>query len=214
MATRKVQKLIYNTVIICLLAVALIYVCSRFVHPGVEYTDNAQVKQHITPVNTRVQGFIKQICFEEYQPIHKGDTLVIIEDAEFKLRLAQAEADLPRFSLPPEANPAHPDGQSRRCTARGRPPLPVPQAPPAYRHVSPYTAAEYGVPCRPASLLPVPVHGHNTSSLPRYHADQPAEPPNKSLLFLSSSLRFKLFAGAVTGVPANSPIFVMLGLYP
>lgn len=94
MATRKVQKLIYNTVIICLLAVALIYVCSRFVHPGVEYTDNAQVKQHITPVNTRVQGFIKQICFEEYQPIHKGDTLVIIEDAEFKLRLAQAEADL------------------------------------------------------------------------------------------------------------------------
>lgn len=94
MATRKVQKLIYNTVIICLLAVALIYVCSRFVHPGVEYTDNAQVKQHITPVNTRVQGFIKQICFEEYQPVHKGDTLVIIEDAEFKLRLAQAEADL------------------------------------------------------------------------------------------------------------------------
>lgn len=66
MATRKVQKLIYNTVIICLLAVALIYVCSRFFHPGVEYTDNAQVKQHITPVNTRVQGFIKQICFEEY----------------------------------------------------------------------------------------------------------------------------------------------------
>ena len=94
MATRKVQKLIYNTVIICLLAVALIYVCSRFVHPGVEYTDNAQVKQHITPVNTRVQGFIKQICFEEYQPVHKGDTLVIIEDSEFKLRLAQAEADL------------------------------------------------------------------------------------------------------------------------
>lgn len=94
MATRKVQKLIYNTVIICLLAVALIYVCSRFFHPGVEYTDNAQVKQHITPVNTRVQGFIKQICFEEYQPVHKGDTLVIIEDSEFKLRLAQAEADL------------------------------------------------------------------------------------------------------------------------
>ena len=84
----------YNTVIICLLAGVLIYVCSRFFHPGVEYTDNAQVKQHITPVNTRVQGFIKQICFEEYQPVHKGDTLVIIEDSEFKLRLAQAEADL------------------------------------------------------------------------------------------------------------------------
>lgn len=34
-----------------------------------------------------------------------------------------ASSRTPRFSLPPEANPAHPDGQSRRCTARGRPPL-------------------------------------------------------------------------------------------
>ena len=61
---------------------------------SVEYTDNAQVKQHITPINTRVQGFIKKIYFEEYKPIHKGDTLLVIEDAEFRLRLAQAEADL------------------------------------------------------------------------------------------------------------------------
>lgn len=95
MVTRKVQKLIYNVLIICFLLGGLIYVCSRFIHLGsVEYTDNAQVKQHITPVNTRVQGFIKEICFEEYQPVHKGDTLVVIEDTEFRLRLAQAEADL------------------------------------------------------------------------------------------------------------------------
>lgn len=59
-----------------------------------EYTDNAQVRQHITPVNTRIQGFIRKICFEEYQPVHKGDTLLLIEDAEFKLQLAQAEANL------------------------------------------------------------------------------------------------------------------------
>ena len=67
----------------------------HFVHFGnVEFTDNATVRQHITPVNTRVQGFIKEIRFEEFQPVHKGDTLLIIEDSEFRLRLAQAEADL------------------------------------------------------------------------------------------------------------------------
>ena len=70
------------------------YVCTRFMHPGVVYTDNAQVRRQITPVNTRVQGFVKRICFEEYQPVRKGDTLLVIEDAEFRLRLAQAEADL------------------------------------------------------------------------------------------------------------------------
>ena len=95
MVTRKTKKLIYNTIVITLLVIGVAYVCSRFLHLGnVEYTDNAQVKQHITPVNTRVQGFIKKIYFEEYKPIHKGDTLLVIEDAEFKLRLAQAEADL------------------------------------------------------------------------------------------------------------------------
>ena len=95
MVTRKTKKLIYNTTVIALLLIGVAYVCSRFIHLGnVEYTDNAQVRQHITPVNTRVQGFIKKIYFDEYKPVHKGDTLLVIENSEFKLRLAQAEADL------------------------------------------------------------------------------------------------------------------------
>lgn len=93
MIARKVQKLIYNILILCFLIGGAIYVCSRFIHLGnIEYTDNAQVKQHITPINTRVPGFIKKICFEEYQQVRKGDTLLIIEDTEFRLRVAQAEA--------------------------------------------------------------------------------------------------------------------------
>lgn len=95
MTTRRTKKIIYNVVIIVLLVCGIVYVCNRFIHFGrVEFTDNAQVKQHIVPVNTRVQGFIKEILFEEYQPVHKGDTLVLIEDSEYRLRLAQAEADL------------------------------------------------------------------------------------------------------------------------
>ena len=95
MIARKTQKIIYNIVIICLLIGGVTYVCSRFIHLGnIEYTDNAQVKQHITPINTRVPGFIKKIYFDEYQQVRKGDTLLIIEDAEFRLRVAQAEADL------------------------------------------------------------------------------------------------------------------------
>ena len=94
MITRKTKKRIYNTAVILVLLAGLAYVCSRFVHPGVVFTDNAQVCQHITPVNTRVQGFVKKIYFEEYQPVRRGDTLLVLEDAEYRLRLAQAEADL------------------------------------------------------------------------------------------------------------------------
>lgn len=92
---RKKFRNIYNSIVITLLVAGAAYVCSRFVHLGdVEYTDNAQVFRHITPVNTRIQGFIKRIYFNEYQQVHKGDTLALIEDSEYRLRLAQAEADL------------------------------------------------------------------------------------------------------------------------
>ena len=90
---KRTLRAVYNGVILLLLIGGAYLVIDRFVHFGnVEFTDNATVRQYITPVDTRVQGFIREIRFEEYQPVHKGDTLVIIEDAEFRLRLAQAKA--------------------------------------------------------------------------------------------------------------------------
>ena len=91
---RNKKRAISNFFILLVLAAGISWVCGKFIHLGnVEYTDNAQVKQHLTPVSTRVQGFIKKICFEEYQTVKKGDTLAIIEDTEYRLKVAQAEAD-------------------------------------------------------------------------------------------------------------------------
>lgn len=88
------KNTIANIVIIILLAIAAFWFASLFIHPGVEYTDNAQIRKDIVPVSSRVQGFVKEVRFVEFQKVCKGDTLVIIEDAEFQLRLAQAEANL------------------------------------------------------------------------------------------------------------------------
>lgn len=94
---KKIKEYVYNTIVLVLIAIGAIIVILNFCHFGnVEYTDNARVRQHITPQNTRVQGFIKEVRFEEFQKVKRGDTLVVIEDAEFRLRLAQAEADLAR----------------------------------------------------------------------------------------------------------------------
>ncbi|WP_337383143.1 HlyD family secretion protein [Prevotella sp.] len=94
---KKLLRTTYNICVLILLVIGAWLVVNHFVHFGDgEFTDNATVQQHITPVNTRVGGFIKEIRFNEYQPVHKGDTLVIIEDSEFRLQLAQAEANLQR----------------------------------------------------------------------------------------------------------------------
>ena len=93
MNKRKKVLQAYNIVVVALLVLGVVYVCSRFIHIGnYEYTDNAMVHRNLIPVNTRIQGFIKEVRFNEFQYVHKGDTLVVIEDAEYRLALAQAEA--------------------------------------------------------------------------------------------------------------------------
>lgn len=91
---KRVKKILSGLLIIAVLLCGITWVLSKFIHLGsVEFTDNAQINQHIVPVNSRVPGFIQSIRFEEYTHVSKGDTLVIIEDSEFRLHLAQAKAD-------------------------------------------------------------------------------------------------------------------------
>ncbi len=88
------KKILSYIITLAVIIAAGIWVASKFIHLGnVEFTDNAQVQRQIVPVNSRVQGYIKEIRFKEYEPVKKGDTLVIIDDADMRLRVAQANAD-------------------------------------------------------------------------------------------------------------------------
>lgn len=94
MKTRTKRIISYSLTAI-VVVVAALWVCSKFLRLGnVEFTDNAQVCRQIVPVISRVQGYIKEIRFDEYTPVHKGDTLIVIDDADYRLRLARARADL------------------------------------------------------------------------------------------------------------------------
>lgn len=95
MINQKNRRLLQNIGVIILIILGLWWVISQFIKFNINtFTDNAQIKQHIVPVNSRIPGFIKEIRFDEYTKVSKGDTLVIIEDSEFRLRVAQAHADL------------------------------------------------------------------------------------------------------------------------
>lgn len=58
------------------------------------FTEDAQVDGHINPVSTKVTGYIKDIRFQEHQTVHKGDTLVILENDEYKIQVENALAAL------------------------------------------------------------------------------------------------------------------------
>lgn len=57
-----------------------------------EETDDAQIETDISPVIPRVGGYIAEVRVKDNQPVKKGDTLVILDDRDFKIKLEQAEA--------------------------------------------------------------------------------------------------------------------------
>ncbi|MFZ4928799.1 HlyD family secretion protein [Chryseobacterium sp. Mn2064] len=57
-------------------------------------TNDAQIEQYITPVSSKVSGFIKTIRFNENQFVHKGDTLIVIDNREYVNQVHMAEANL------------------------------------------------------------------------------------------------------------------------
>jgi membrane fusion protein, multidrug efflux system len=57
-------------------------------------TDNAQVDSHITLIAPRIAAFVTRILVDDNQHVQAGDTLVILDDRDLKVKLQQAEADL------------------------------------------------------------------------------------------------------------------------
>ena len=59
-----------------------------------EETDDAQVEANISPVIPRISGYILQVKAMDNQPVHKGDTLLVLDNRDLRIKLEQAEAAL------------------------------------------------------------------------------------------------------------------------
>lgn len=59
-----------------------------------EETDDAQVSADISPVIPRISGYVSNILVDDNQWVKKGDTLMILDDRDYKIKLEQAEAAL------------------------------------------------------------------------------------------------------------------------
>src|SRR5256885_13337181 len=57
-------------------------------------TDKAQVDGHIIPILPKVGGYVVEVRTDENRQVKAGDTLVVLDDRDYRARLAQAEADL------------------------------------------------------------------------------------------------------------------------
>lgn len=78
-----------------LLFVAIVTVIRfYFYYQNHEETNDAQVEQFVTPVQSRIEGYVADVHFTENQFVKKGDTLLVIDPSEFESYDLQAKADV------------------------------------------------------------------------------------------------------------------------
>jgi membrane fusion protein (multidrug efflux system) len=90
---KKPRKLVFPIILGLVLVGALIFTIKEYVFlQSHEQTDDAQVDGDISPVIARVSGYVMEIRFKDNQYVHAGDTLVILDDRDYKIKLDQALA--------------------------------------------------------------------------------------------------------------------------
>jgi membrane fusion protein (multidrug efflux system) len=91
----KGKKIIFPVILGLVLVGALAFTAKEYFYGKThEETDNAQIDADISPVVSRVSGYIKEIRFTDNQVVKAGDTLVVLDDRDFQIKLQQAEAAL------------------------------------------------------------------------------------------------------------------------
>ena len=91
----KIRNITLNTVCILLAFGGISWTVNYFwKYVNYEITNDAVVDQYIIPVNIRVAGYIREVRFTEHQQVKVGDTLLILDDREYRIKLKDAEAAL------------------------------------------------------------------------------------------------------------------------
>jgi membrane fusion protein (multidrug efflux system) len=68
---------------------------SSYVHlQAYEETNDAQIEMYINPITAKVGGYITAIRFRENQEVHKGDTLIIIDNSDYVVQKQEADASV------------------------------------------------------------------------------------------------------------------------
>lgn len=92
---RSGRKIITRIVLIIVLIIAAVFGIMKYQDAQrYETTDDAQLETDISPVSARIPGYIAKVYFADNQAVKAGDTLVVIDDRDMKIKVQQAQAAL------------------------------------------------------------------------------------------------------------------------
>ncbi|MGL2964365.1 HlyD family secretion protein [Flavobacterium sp. RSB2_4_14] len=92
-ATKTNRK--FTLIFIVLLTLGVTYGGYKYIHSlSHETTDDAQVAKKMNPIIPRVSGYITKVLVKDNQFVKKGDTLFVIDNSDYLVKVSEAKAAL------------------------------------------------------------------------------------------------------------------------
>ncbi len=93
--SQKKRSKVFLIILVALVIGGAWFGISKFIHAKHHAeTDDAQVEANISPIIPRVSGYVKEVRVTDNEQVKQGDTLLILDDRDLKIKLEQAEAAL------------------------------------------------------------------------------------------------------------------------
>jgi membrane fusion protein, multidrug efflux system len=78
-----------------LIVIGLVFGITKFIHSqSHETTEDAQVQKKMSPIIPKVSGYITKVFVNDNDFVKKGDTLLIIDNKDYMVKLQEANANL------------------------------------------------------------------------------------------------------------------------
>jgi membrane fusion protein (multidrug efflux system) len=91
--TPKKRSKVFLIILIALVVAGTWFGITKWHHAKLHAeTDDAQIEANISPIIPRISGFVKEVRVSDNQLVKKGDTLLILDDRDMRIKVAQAEA--------------------------------------------------------------------------------------------------------------------------
>jgi membrane fusion protein, multidrug efflux system len=91
----KKKSIVFPIILLLLIIGGSWFGYTKYVHgKHHEETDDAQVEANISPVISKISGYVQEVKVADNQFVHKGDTLITLDPRDLTMVLRQAEAAL------------------------------------------------------------------------------------------------------------------------
>ena len=95
---RTFPEILWRALVFIIAVAILIFVTTRWNYwegsPGWKSTDDAYLQADVTPIASKVSGYLRELPVQDYEHVHAGDLLAQIVDVDYRAAVAQAEANV------------------------------------------------------------------------------------------------------------------------